>query len=269
MKFKNLREKLLDNKTERDYLNFLAAGLYQVHVGIILNQLIKILNSLSIIIFYPFITAQLLNFLLYFSFFLMIVGCLVLLLPFLKNFIKSQGRSLTILKGVTKILAIITFISFPIGTFLAVYLWNDIKRPRREKNQDNNYLLDEEGKLLFIFQLTCGILLSSFGIILMVAINLVILEEIAFLYPYITYDIIAFLIIITWSSLILGILLLFFATWMKKNRIINREELKKRGAKWVCKLYLLTLIFLLFLYPVGTFFGLTILIYNSPKDKTK
>ncbi|MHA1687887.1 MAG: hypothetical protein ACTSUN_00875 [Promethearchaeota archaeon] len=269
MKFKNLREKLLDNENEMEYLHFLAAGLYQVHVGVILNQLIKILNSLSIIIFYPFITAHLLNFLLYFSFFLIVVAFLILMLPFLKNFIKFQERWLTILKGMAKTLAIITFISFPIGTFLALRLWKELKGAPREKNQEKISLLDDEGKLLFIFQLTCGILLSFFGIFLMAAIYFIILEEIAFLYPYMTYDLVAFLIAIAWSSLILGILLLFFATWMRKKRIIYYEELKKKGPNWARELYLLTIIFLLLFYPIGTFFGLTLLILNSSKGKTK
>ena len=98
------------------------------------------------------------------------------------------------------------------------------------------------------------------GILLEFILTPLLYEELPFLFPYITGDFIIIVEIIGWISFISGIALIlssFFSKFFFKKKLLRL-------------LIIIPSIFLLIIYPIGTWYGLILIIENSSvKNKKK
>lgn len=253
-------KKLERFQRETRFSTYFSTGFYHILCGIILNQLGKLLNSLSIIAIYNYITPTFLYGIKYLSYFLLILGLLIIAFPLIiKKFIENV-RVLSITRKIYRIFGFITLISIPIGSILGYIMLRDLKINRVESKQENNKIDRNNSQFLVYLHFICGIILIFSSLIVFILIYFVLLNEIAFLYPYLTYDSILLLLIFAWLNLITGIIIFFFFIWMKKGGVLTIFKGNQKSKILLHKIYLVSLITILLIFPFGSFFSLSLLL---------
>ncbi len=256
----NFFKKLRIFNEQTSALIYFAPAFYHLSLAFLINQATKILGSLSVIALYPYITPSLLYGLEYFSYFLMLIGTLIFLFPFIKLFFKQDSLFFKTWTVISKVLATITIILVPIGTFLGMGMLRDLKASISIKKPGTKSTISSEYLSFFLFQLTFGIVFLLTGGFIFILVYQVLLEELAFLYPYITYHTLLFLLIFGWINLIGGMGTLFFSLRWKFKKISLTTEANTIFSIHI-NLYLVLLFVLLFMFPFGTFFSSSILLY--------
>jgi heme/copper-type cytochrome/quinol oxidase subunit 2 len=112
-----------------------------------------------------------------------------------------------------------------------------------------------------------GFLQFIIGILLLLLPDLILLDQMDLAYPYLNYELFLIIAIIGWIDAITGILSIILGFWAGKitkyGLNIPEEELKTRGdVKRMWTYLVISSIFLLVGFPIGTFIGITLL-YES------
>ncbi|MFW9936328.1 MAG: hypothetical protein ACFFD5_01660 [Candidatus Thorarchaeota archaeon] len=238
---------------------FLGAGLYQISIGLIVNLLVSILLGASIIIFYPIINPLILRFFIITGWVLIIIGIITSIFPLLKTGIMKNNIISKLFIIILKFSAYLSLILIPIGIFLGNGLRSELKAIKINKAEQKR---KKEKKFYSIYSfllLLAGFIHLMLGIALLFVLIPIILEEIAFLFPYFTYDFIIILQVFGWICFIPGALLIFCSIWSKK--LCNYKENVNYGNYIkVLRVVLLTAsAFLIVIFPIGTFFSLILI----------
>ncbi|MGQ4874203.1 MAG: hypothetical protein ACP6IY_09045 [Promethearchaeia archaeon] len=248
-KLKKSFEKIKNFEDKTDFSIYLGAGLYEIAIGLLLLFLFKFLIGLYIIMAYPYITPELLYFLKIFGILLTIFGILSIITPIIHF---KLNRDLKALNIFVKINSIIIIFLIPMGPFVAIGLWNKSKKQTlgREK---------EFPKIYFFIMFIAGLLHIGIGLLMLLIINPTLTSSIKLLYPMINYQLINFLTILAWISLLSGssiFIISFFSKSLYQIENIRSENLIK---KFLVYSLFISSLFLVLVFPIGTFFGLILL----------
>jgi len=109
-----------------------------------------------------------------------------------------------------------------------------------------------------------GFLQFLIGVLLLLLPDLFLIDQMDLAYPYLNYTLFLIIAIIGWIDIIVGILLIILGFWggtiTKYGVGLPEEELGKRGGVERMRIYLLiSSIFLLVGFPIGTFIGIMLL----------
>lgn len=255
--------KLFEEKTNLSI--YLGTGLYQICVGLFFALLVSIIIGLPAILLYPYVTPLILWILKIIGWTLVVFGILICFAPFIRLKTAEGEKGRKILTIFLKISVILTFILIPIGIFLGLALKSELKkndlREKKEKSMSGIYFF-----LLFV----AGFIHLILGALLAIFLPMVIGEYFYLAYPYLNYDLINFLTILGWICLIPGAILIFCSFWSKKLGQINNAGTESKKLKMIRILIVGSSIFIVLNFPVGTFFGLTLIQeFRSPNQNQK
>ncbi len=256
-KLKKSLEKIKNFEDKTDFSIYLGAGLYEIAIGLLLLFLFKFLIGLYIIMAYPYITPELLYFLRIFGILLIIFGILSVITPLIQSKLNRDLRALNIF---VKINSIIIIFLIPMGPFVAIGLWNKSKKQTLEREK-------EFPKIYFFIMFIAGLLHIGIGLLMLLIINPALTSSITLLYPMINYQLINFLTMLAWISLLSGssiFIISFFSKSLYQIENIRSENLIK---KFLVYLLFISSLFLILVFPIGTFFGLILLQDSYAKIK--
>lgn len=155
------------------------------------------------------------------------------------------------------------FILGPIGTFIllptALLISINIRGRLAEK-----YKWDKEEKSIrlyyFLFLFIAGALHTLLGLLFVFIVPDLLRDAVDLIFPYVTYDTVTFITILGWINLIPGLVLLISSFWAKRfSKQLERETIST-DVKVMKILILIASVFLLPVFPVGTFFGITLIL---------
>jgi len=241
-----------------NFIIFLGTGLYQISIGLIANLLVSILLGASIIIFYPIINALILRIFMIIGWSLISIGIFTVIFPLLKNALIKKEIIYKIFLIFLKFSAYITLLLIPIGIFLGNGLRLELKAIK--VNETMQKKRKEERKEIysfyyFLISLT-GVIHVILGIFLLFVLIPIISKEINFLFPYVTYEFLSVFCIFGWFCFIPGIILTFCSIWSKKLSIFKQNGTSSYYIKFIRFLILGSAVFLIIIFPIGTFFSL-------------
>ena len=235
----------------RGSLIFLGCGLYQISIGLFIHLILGAILGASLIILYPIINPTLIIILQIIGWVYIIVGIFTGTFIILKDKIKERNVLIIFYKIGLFVSAILTFFLIPAGLFIGSSVISELRLAKNEKKLALHYffLIFSGGLIHFLL----GYLLDFFLVPLLD-------EELPFLFPYVTPEFIRIVEVLGWISLISGILLVvisFFSIFLVKVQSLRF-------------LILISSISLLFIYPLGTWYGLIIIAeFSSLKNKKK
>jgi len=251
-KVKNFQEKT-------NFTIFLGTGLYQISIGLIVNLLVSILLGASIIIFYPIINPLILRLFITIGWVLIIIGIITSIFPLLKTGIMKKNIISKSFIIILKFSAYLSLILIPIGIFLGNGLRSELKAVKINRYEQKR---KKEKNFYYIYSfllLLAGFIHLTLGTILLFVLIPIISEEIAFLFPYITYNFFIILQVFGWICFIPGAILIFCSIWSKK--LCNyKENVNYSYYLKVIRILILTAsTFLIIIFPIGTFFSLILI----------
>ena len=226
-------------------------------VGMLFLIIFNLVLGVSLIIFYPYLNANILVIIQFLGYIFVLIGIIVCLFPFFRiRLVKAKKLSFLIIL-IFQIIAYFTMILIPIGLFLGITMKRDLQEMKdmiKERKEDKK----EKNVVLYYLILTFGglthVLIGSGLLFLLIPI---VNAEIDFLYPYITFDIIIFLKIIGWWTFIPGVMLLFCSIW---SRFLARSSsLDKLMVKSIKIVINVASLLVLVIFSFGTFFGVILL----------
>ncbi|MHA1150950.1 MAG: hypothetical protein ACTSR8_22240 [Promethearchaeota archaeon] len=240
---------------------YLGSGLFEIIVGLMLAWLVSFLIGLPIIMAYPYISPELLWILKILGWVLVGFGIIIILIPFIKEKVKNTS-GMKFFNLFLKINVIVIFIFVPIGIFLALALNSEIIKEKSIKMEREEEKMKEKNpmiRLYFSLLFFAGIIHIFLGVLLVFLLPSLIGGYYELIYPYLNANIMNFLGMIGWICLITGIILFSCSFYSKKLATITSFE----GANILSKIVIIAIIsasiFLALVFPVGTFFGLTLI----------
>jgi hypothetical protein len=255
-RIKNYVTKIKDYDDKSRFSLFLGTGLYQICIGLILTLLVSLLIRLPIqgLNLYPYLTVTVLSIVKIIGWIIIAFGIYTCLYPFIRQ--KLTGNEL--LEKITRfpliVSIIITFLLIPIGPFLGLVLKSEIQKPEKTERKDKSV-----AKIYFSLLFITGLIHVLFGFLIIYFLPDLFWDNYTKIYPMITVDLLNFLIILGWISLIPGAILMVcaFSSW-KFSRV---EKIEEQGIilKIVRNMIIFSSIFIVIVFPIGTFFGLTII----------
>ncbi len=254
-KYIQIIEKMKKYDEESNISIYIGTGLYQISVGLILAILISFLIRLplSALNLYPYLTAPVFWSIKILGYIILGFGIFTCLYPFIKR--KTTDRKL--LEKITKINLIIscgiTFLLIPIGPFLGLSLRSEIINSTEKKRKEKSY-----AKIYFALLFVTGFIHLALGILLAIFLPDLLIDQYALIYPVINAETITFITILGWICLIPGVILIFCAFWSGKFSKIESIDNQGIILKIIRNLILISSVFIIIIFPVGTFFGLTI-----------
>jgi len=263
IKRSKILKNLKDFEKETNFSIYLGTGLYEIIVGLFLALLVSFLIGLPIIMAYPFISPVLLWGIKIFGYLLIAFGIITSISPFLMPRIAENSTPERILKTLLKISTIITFILIPIGIFLGLALKSEISTEKGTERKESSI-----ARYYFLLLFIAGFIHLVIGALLVFVVPSL-LEGVADLaFPYITSETMNFLTILGWICLIPGLALLICSFWSKK--LGNVESIETLELKVITTIIIIASVFLVLVFPIGTFFGLTLIQeFNALKHKKK
>ncbi|MHA1436964.1 MAG: hypothetical protein ACTSPD_05265 [Promethearchaeota archaeon] len=263
-KKKELGEKIKNIEKETRISIYLGAGLYQICVGITLTLLVSFLLGLPIIMAYPFITPEILLWIKIIGWFLIILGIITCILPIIRHYAEKNSPIQSFLKVILFFSALITIILIPIGIFLGLALFSELKRDQDQERKEKSVAI-----LYFLLLFLAGLIHLIIGIILVFILPSILYDYMNLTYPYINYNLIRFLLILGWICLIPGLILILCSFWAIKLSRIQNFKYESLDVKVIRVLILISSAFITLAFPIGTFFGLTLLqeFYFIKRDK--
>ncbi len=253
-KTKILRNKIVDYDNKVNFFVYFGTGLYQICVGLFLGLLVSFILGVPTILLYPYVTPVVLWIIKIFSWVLLGFGAITGLYPFLKSKVKPESPIRNIYARLLKISVVLTLILVPIGLFLGSALRSELRTElnsvKAEKSIARTYFL-----LLFL----TGLIHTIIGAFLVFFFRSIIARVFDLAFPYITYEMINFLVILGWICLIPGSILIICSFWSKKFSEIEDISREKFSLKAIRMLILSASAFITLVFPIGTFLGLSII----------
>ena len=245
----------------------LGTGLYQITLGLFILIINSFLMGFSLIVLYPYITVLSLNMIEVIGWILISFGGYTIIYPFFREKARNNRIYVKILNIAFKISCGLTFLLVPLGIFLGLGLISVIRSYNSHPNQAEK--IKRKGMVSTAFVLTAGIFNIIIGFLIIQYINPFLVDELDFLFPYITYSLINLIGLYGWLCCILGLILGFCSIWVRRLNIREKSEKKSRFLRIINILMVVTSTGLMILYPFGTYFGLAIILSFFPLKKIK
>lgn len=247
--FKKIKE--FDEETNLSI--YLGTGIYQIFIALLLMLFVSFAIGISLMMISELLPMILL-FVKIFALIVLAFGIITTLSPFITRNIKAESKANKLMEILLKISIVITFILIPIGIFLGAALKSEIKKDHEEKREKKSV-----AGIYFGLLLTAGITHVVLGFLLAIIAPPLLIGFIPKAFPYLTTELINFLTILGWICLIPGIILLICSIWSKKFSQINEFKGASIDLKIIRALIIAASIFLVIVFPIGTFFGLTLI----------
>jgi hypothetical protein len=160
---------------------------------------------------------------------------------------------------------IATFILLPIALLLHINMHGKLAK---------KYEWDIEEKPLslyyFLFLFVTGTFHTILGLLFVFIVPPLLLDAVDLIFPYVTYDTVTFITILGWINLIPGLILFFSSFWAKKFSDNLEKENISKDLLAIRSLIIIASIFLLIVFPIGTFFAIALILefFHYAKDKT-
>jgi len=239
-------------------LIFMGVGSYQVCIGILLNLLISMFLGASLIVFYPIINPMILILFKIIGWIIVIFGIITGIFPLLKNRVLKSKIIFKIILNILRMSAILCIILIPIGIPLGIGLRSELKSYKTSDHRNLNSKAKGITSLYSFLIFFAGFTHILIGALLLFGIIPLLMKEIEFLFPYINFALLNFLSFFGWICFIPGMVLTFCSIWSKKLSVIERN-VKNYFVRIIRILILCSSISLLIFFPIGTFFGLTLI----------
>jgi len=250
---------LKDFESRSHFLLFLGTGLYLLSISFLIQLFISLAISLPLITFYPLITSVLLKLLNIIALCCVFLGIITIIFPLIIQEIYENKTFSRILTIILIIIAVWTMLFVPIGFFLGMGVITELRTNKIREGENANRSEKKSNREWFLLLFIAGIIHVIFGGLMIFLFPFVFFEVVSLLFPYLNYELLTFLIIIGVISFISGSLLTFCSIWLKKfsrSKIINKRN---RQTKIIYKIIFISSILMMFIFPIGTFFGLTII----------
>lgn len=155
------------------------------------------------------------------------------------------------------------FILLPLSLFvalpLAIYFRTKGSKIAEADEPEKRTEKQDLSKEYFILMFFGGLIHVLFGALILFVLLDVLLDVLDLLYPYINYDLINFLTILGWLSLVPGLILVIASLGVKKITSVDNISTDNKGTYILWLIVVGASVFLVLVFPIGTFFGLTLL----------
>ncbi|TFF90802.1 MAG: hypothetical protein EU548_01205, partial [Promethearchaeota archaeon] len=144
------------------------------------------------------------------------------------------------------------YILIPVALYISKLLKRDHfskKDVQQEAERDSSLW-----KLYFSLLFLAGLIHTLFGAVLIFILPPILLDSMDLLFPYINYELLNFLTIFGWISFVPGVILLISSLYSKKLAQIQQIYEENILIKIIWVLVLISSIFLILVFPIGTFF---------------
>ena len=246
---KKIRE--YDEKTHLSI--YLGAGLYQLAMGLVVAVLISFILGLPIIMAYPYINSILLWILKIYSWLMISLGIFTILSHIIIQKTKEDSALQNITKMVLKINRYI-MILVPFGRNASSALNSELRTTYEEKRKDRTM-----ARSYFSLLFGAGFIHALLGALIIYLLLDIAVDNADLLYPYINDNLLIFLRTLGWISLIPGMILIlcsFASIKLGKIECINDQGF---FLKLIRNLILISSVFIVVIFPFGTFYGLIII----------
>jgi len=259
--FKKIKE--LDEQTNLSI--YLGTGLYQIFISLLLMIFVSFAMGISVMMISPLLPPILLIIKI-FAWIVLAFGIITILTPFITRKLEKESNVNEVMKILLIISTVITYILIPIGPFLGVTLKSEVDKGIEEEREEKS-LAGVYFGLLF----TAGIIHLLFGYLLAILAPPLLTGLIPMAFPYLTTEFINFLTILGWICLIPGLILIVCSIWCKKLSEVEIIKHSSIDTKIIRNTIIAASIFLVIVFPIGTFFGLTIIqefyALNHPEEE--
>ena len=252
-KRRDLVKKIKDFDEETNLSIYLGTGIYQISVGLFLMLFVSFAIGLSLMMISA-LMPLILQIIKIIAWIVLAFGIITTLAPFITRKIKEDSKANKVVEILLKVSTIITYILIPIGIFLGSALKSEIRNDGEEKREEKS-LAGVYFGLLF----TAGIIHLLLGILLAFIAPPLLIGLIPMAYPYLNTEIINFLTILGWICLIPGLILVVCSIWSRKLSQIENINGASIDLRIIRNLIIAASVFLVIVFPIGTFFGLTII----------
>lgn len=238
---------------------FFGVGLYQVIIGILLNLLISVLLSISIIVFYPIINPMILIFFKVIGWIIVIIGIITGTFPLIRKKLLKNKVTFQVILIILHISAFLCYILIPIGIPLGLSLRFKLKSYKANDPNRLNTKYNNITSMYYFLIFFTGFTHILIGALLLFGVIPLLTKEIKFLFPYVNFALLNILSFFGWICFIPGIVLIFCSIWSRKLSVIERNVKENYFTRIIRILMLCSSALLLIFFPIGTFFGLTLI----------
>jgi hypothetical protein len=250
---KEFIEKIREYDEKTHFSIYLGTGLYQISMGLLVSILVSFILGLPIIMAYPFVNSILLWILKIYGWIMISFGIFTIISLLIIQKVKEDSTTKKTVRAILKInrfFMILVPFGRNLSSALKTELQTEVKKERKEKNMVGSYF-----SLLFV----SGFIHALLGALIIFVLLDLAVDQADLLYPYINDNVLTFLEIFGWISIIPGAILMvcaFASGKLGKIEYINDQGI---SLKIVRNIILVSSVFILVIFPFGTFYGLTII----------